>query len=94
MNVDLIRLGAPALPEGYRYRVHVYEVHPNRVSVGVSIIKRYKKTIFNRFTLTRDKVVGHSTLDIVHDPGKKNPLEGVVREATYLYNEHIKDKQE
>lgn len=92
MNVDLVRLGAPALPEGYRYRVHVYEVHPNRVSVGVSIIKKYQKVLFNRFTINRNKVVGHSTLDIEYKPTNPNPLEGVVREATYLYNEHIKDK--
>ena len=92
MNVDLVRLGAPALPEGYRYRVHVYEVHPNRVSVGVSIIKKTQKKLFNRFTVSRNKVVGNSTLDIEYDPRSTNPFKGVVREATYLYNEHIKDK--
>lgn len=87
MKVDLISKGAPPLPSGFRYRVHVYEVYETGVDVSVSILEKVSKRLFKILPVKAERVVASSRLHIPKNPNydvaSRRPL---VDEAKILYD--------
>jgi len=86
MKIDLIKRGAPELPEGYRYRVHVHEVLETAIDVSVSILKKKTSKVFKYLPWFNERTVVSSTIRIQKDGFNRwTTRKPLVEEATNLY---------
>lgn len=89
MKIDLQEFGAPALPEGYRYQVQIFEIAPLWVDFRVSIICRTQISILGLFKISRWKRVASTIITARRNDRQTLPLQPLVSVAAHLYNTYM-----
>lgn len=89
MKIDLQQFGAPALPEGYKYQVQIFEIAPLWVDFKVSILCRTETSFFGLLKIPRWKRVASTIITARRNDKEVLPLKPLVSVAAHLYQTHM-----